>query len=302
MRQNGLRWGLSLVLGAGPGALASRAAEACATCDSGDATLTVAGAEQPFSGRLRSALTLRYRTDVVGHAGVDQTDIRELRTDLSTAWAPRDDLFVIADVPLLYHRVQEANLAQTETIGLGDIELRGKWFVFRDRPFAPRWLIAVLGGMKFPTAPWLVDAQGQYLVLEAQPGSGSLDASVGPSLACFLGQFSGYASLLWVEPLTTREPLEPGRSVRGSMAIQGQVTDWFGARLASDLRWEQPSKEGGQTDPDSGGWVVLAGADVLFSPATDVSVGLGARLPVLNRLHGAHAEGPMLHLALIRDW
>lgn len=302
MSDDGLRWLLSGVLGTGLGTLAPRAAVACSTCDSGDATLTVAGAEQPFSGRLRSALTLRYRTDVVGRAGVDQTDIRELRTDLSTAWAPRDDLFLIADVPFLYRRVQEANLAQTETIGLGDVELRGKWFVFRDRPFAPRWLIAVLGGLKFPTAPWLENAGGDSLVLEAQPGSGSFDASVGPSLACFLGTFSGYASLLWVEPLSTREPLEPGRSVRASIAIQVQAADWLGVRLESDLRWDQPSKEDGQPDPDSGGWVALAGGDVLLSPVTDVSVGLGARLPVVNRLHGAHAEGPMLHVALLRDW
>ncbi|HKO89712.1 MAG TPA: hypothetical protein VJU61_01085, partial [Polyangiaceae bacterium] len=66
--------------------LVVRRVEACAACDSGDPTLTALGTEQPFAGRLRSALGLRYRTDAIGVPGVDEMNIRDLRADLSVAW------------------------------------------------------------------------------------------------------------------------------------------------------------------------------------------------------------------------
>lgn len=302
MRLGGAFWVLLPAVLSLFGPLGSRAAEACAGCDSGDTTLTAAGTEQPFAGRLRSALELRYRTDSLGRRGVDQARIREVRAELSTAWAPREDLFLLAGVPLLYREVDNDNLAQDEVWALGELTLRAKWFVLRDRALAPRWLGAVLVGLKFPTAPRLKDGAGRYLPLEAQPGSGSLDVFVGPSLAAFAGAFSGYASLYWLEPLLTRAPLTPGGSLRASAAFQWQIHDPAALRVASDVRWDQPNREAGQVDPNSGGAIVFVGPDVLWSPMLDLSMLLGARFPMLDRLRGGHAEGPIFSVAFVRDW
>ena len=46
--------------------LAPTRASACATCGCGDPTLTLMGAGQPFSGRLRLGAELRYRWDELG--------------------------------------------------------------------------------------------------------------------------------------------------------------------------------------------------------------------------------------------
>jgi hypothetical protein len=282
--------------------LGSARAHACGACGSGDTSLTSAGSEQPFAGRLRSAMELRYRTDALGRAGIDRARIRELRTGLNLSWAPRQDLLLMAEAPLLYRRVIDDNLDRDEAWSLGDVELGAKWFILRDRPFAPRWLLAVLGGLELPSAPQLLDERGQPLSLEAQPGSGSLDAAFGPALAAFLGAFSAYVSLRWLEPLATRAPFEPGRSLRASAALQYQVAAPLALRGVSDLRWDEQSKEAREPDPNSGGGIAFAGAELLLSPLSDSTLVLGARLPVLNRLRGAHAEGPVLSLAFVQDW
>ena len=277
--------------------LASDRAGACATCSSGDPTLTTAGTEQPFAGRLRAAIEGRYRTDRVGQAGVDQMDIRELSTLISIAWAPRAELLLMADVPLLYRRVGDPSLARVDTASVGDVALRAKWFMLRDRAFSPRVLLALLGGLELPTAVW-----HDGIPLEAQAGTGSLDVSLGPSLALFAGDVSGYASALWFEPIQSRRALTPGRSLRASGALQYQLSQAFAVRGLSELRWDQQSREAGQPDPNSGGAMLAAGGELLLSPLADRTIVLGARVPVLERWHGAHDEGPLYSLALVGDF
>jgi hypothetical protein len=279
-----------------------RRAQACAGCSVGDATLTVAGAEQPFAGRLRSAAELRYRSDSIGTPGLDQVRLRELRASLSLAWAPRQDLFLTAEVPWLYRRVLEANLARSESSSLGELELGAEWFFFRDRPLASRWLLASSGGLKFPTSPRLEGAQGQALVLEAQPGSGSLDLRLGSSVAYFQAPLSGYLNLQLREPLWRQPWLEPGRTLHGDAALQLQLFEPLAARAVSELLWAQPSSERGVRDPHSGGWVAFLGGELLLSVLLDASIVAGARAAVLNRLHGAHSEGLSVNLGFVRDW
>lgn len=275
---------------------------ACAPCGSGDSTLTSAGTEQPYLDRLRSSAELRYRTDSIGTAGIDRARIRELRADLSLAWAVREELFLLASLPLVARDVTDDTLARNEVRSLGDVELSAKWFVWRDRPFAPRWLLATLGGVKLPTAPWHEDARGTPLPLEAQPGSGSLDLSLGAALAFFAAPLSAYASVVHREPVLTREPLIPGRSLRASTALQYQLGQSLAARGLCDARWDQGSREQTQPDPHSGGAIAYVGLELLLSPLPDLALIPGARLPALQRLRGSHHEGPIVSLALTRDW
>jgi hypothetical protein len=275
---------------------------ACASCGCGDATLTAMGVEQPFQGRLRSALELSYRTDRIGRPGIDELSLRELRADLALAWAPLDTLFLVASVPFVHREAKDPSLARSDAWGLGDIELRAKWFAYRDREFAPRVLLSLVGGLKLPTAPWQDDPDGQRAPLEAQPGTGSLDMLLGPALGLFAGDVSAYVSAQWFQPVVTRAPLEPGSSLRGSLAVQHQTLSWLALRALAEGRWDRPAHEDGQRDPNSGGWVLFAGGDLLISPVQDSSLALGARAPLIQALDGAHEEGPRLALALVRDW
>jgi hypothetical protein len=280
----------------------ARDALACATCGCGDPTLTGLGMEQPFAGRLRSALELSYRTDSIGEPGRDQLVLREARADASLAWAPLDTLFLIAMVPSIYRHAFDATLARADTWGIGDVELRAKWFAFRDRTFAPRWLLAAVGGVKLPTAAWQSDNQGNLVALEAQPGTGSLDLLLGLSLSTFQGPRSAYASVSWSLPQTSRAPLEPGSSLRASLALQHQLIGALALRAVADGRSDEPSREGGRRDENSGGWIVFLGGDVLVSPAADLSLSIGLRAPLLSDLAGTHEEGLRASAAIMRDW
>lgn len=276
-------------------------ARACAACACGDPTLVAAGTEQPFAGRLRVSTEWRYRTDAIGEPGVDRIEIEELRGDLSVAWAPLRELFLTAAFPIVHRSIVEANLAETNTWGPGDAELRAKIFLYRDRDLAPRSLFAGLLGLKFPTAPFRDDEDGERLPLEAQAGTGSLDLLAGASYAAFSGDFSAYASVQGSVPVLTRDDVEPGAALRSTLAGQYQATPWLALRPALDLRADRPSREAGEKDPHSGGVALFGGGDLLTTPVTDLTVSVGARAPLAARLRGAHEEGAVWSLGVAYD-
>ena len=142
----------------------------------------------------------------------------------------------------------------------------------------------------------------ELLPLEAQAGTGSWDLLAGPSYALFADSFSFYTSAQASFPVVTREELEPGVSLRVTLAPQLQLTEPVALRGAVEARADQVSEEGGEVEPDSGGLVVLAGGDLLVSPLLDLTLGAGARFPVVQALRGHHREGPVLNLALSYDF
>src|SRR4051812_833357 len=81
--------------------LTSDPAQACAACGCGDPTLTVMGAEKPFAGRLRGALTLTHRSDDVGTVQLSQIRAVEERLEASVVYAPSDWLLLSATLPVL---------------------------------------------------------------------------------------------------------------------------------------------------------------------------------------------------------
>ncbi|HVZ33521.1 MAG TPA: hypothetical protein VG963_13910, partial [Polyangiaceae bacterium] len=234
--------------------------------------------------------------------GVDEVRVEEFRADLSSSWAPLSELVLSLDVPLAIRATTDANLARSGSRGLGEIELRAKWFLWRDRAFAPRWLAAALVTTKLPTAAWYRDAQGRELPPEAQPGTGSLDGGWGASMAGFFGALSGYAALLFRTPLETRAAYRPGSAADATLSLQIQAAQWGAVRGVGALRWDGTAREGGQLDPDSGGLIALAGADVLLGIGVDSQLALGFRLPMVSHSNGAQREGARIGLALMSDW
>jgi hypothetical protein len=281
---------------------ASGRAQACAACGCGDPTLVSAGTEQPFAGRLRGSLELRYRTDSIGEPGVDRLFIREARADLSLAYAPLPALFFMATLPFVHRSVEEPNLAREQVWGPGDAELRAKVFVYRDRELAARVLIAGNLGVKLPTAPFHENSAGETLPLEAQPGTGSLDVLFGPSIAVVEGKFSAYASAQLSVPLAKRDVVASGISQRSTLALQYQPSTWLALRPAADTRWDTKSKQRGRPERDSGGFLLFAGGDILVSPLTDFTLVAGVRVPVWQVLDGFHDEGAVGSVSAALDF
>jgi hypothetical protein len=300
MRAPARRWITLLVLVAA-NAYESRC-RACATCGCGDPTLTAMGTEKPFRNRLRASIDARHRTDNIGEPGVDQIRLRETRVDGQLAWAPHERVFLLGTVPLLQRSVGYVNGGQTNTVALGDVELRAKAFVFIDRSFAQRHLYAVTGGLKVPVAPrQRSDTDGSYLPIEAQPGTGSWDPLLGMSYAFFPRPFSFYVSVQGSAPLRGTSGFRASPSLRTTTAIQYQLVPWLAARLGADTRLDARSYEDGRPERDSSGFVGFVSPEMLLSPMTDLLVVLSLRMPAVQALAGHHHEGPVVGVALAYD-
>ncbi|MCA9602947.1 MAG: hypothetical protein R3A78_12500 [Polyangiales bacterium] len=276
-------------------------ASACAVCACGDPTLTVVGTEQPYAGRFRLALEARLRSDDVGDPKLDRVELEEQRLELKVAWSPLEELMIFASVPYLRRDVTFVNGGRDTRYRFGDPELLAKVFLWRDRSFGPRHLLAWTTGVRFPFAPVDRGPDGVILPAELQGGTGAFAVSVGPTYAYFDGAWSFYASALGVYTFAGRFDFHPGPSLRTTVAVQWQALDVLAVRPVVDTRLDARAEDSGQADPDSGGFIAFVGADFVLSPVTDLLFVLGVRAPVLNALHGAHREGWIGSLGLAYD-
>lgn len=275
---------------------------ACAACGCGDPTLTGLGTEKPFRDRVRAGVEWRHRTDAFGDPAATRVLLREQRAELAAAWAPTDRLFLLATLPLLERSTTYAGIGERTTRGVGDLELRAKLFLWQERAFSPRHLVATTIGAKLPTSPLARDGAGFLLPMELQTGSGTFDPTVGLSYAHFAGAWSLYASLHLVAPLYSVEGHRASRSLRGTAALQRALGARLALRLGADGRADGRALESGRATVDSGGGILFAAPELLYAPMTDLIFTASARLPVLNRLHGRHDEGAIFALAAVYDF
>jgi hypothetical protein len=280
----------SLVLALTLVVLAPARARACASCACGDPTLTSLGTEKPARNRLRASLEARHRVDLIGVPGVDELRLAEQRLDGQLAWAPHERVFLMAALPVLRRDLTYDDGFHRQTWGVGDLELSAKLFLFQDRAFSPRHLVAVMAGAKLPTAPVDRRLNGQALPPELQAGTGSFDAMVGASYAHFAFPWSAYASAQLLLPGAGPEGTRADRSLRGTLAAQRHLGEILAVRLALDLRFDGRGVESGVADPNSGGLIAFAAPEVLVSPVTDLALSVWIKLSMLNRLDGRHEE------------
>jgi len=285
-----------------PGVLLPAEAVACAACGCGDPTLTSMGTEAPFAGRLRASLSLRGWSRDFGVPHVDAERVQEARLDASLAWAPLDWLFLSAMAPLQARRLEDVSLARESALGLGDIEISARAFVFRDHPFAAHHLISLLGGVKLPVGPLQRDASGQPLSLDAQLGTGSWDVLGGVGYSGFYSNtWSVYASATGYWTGRGFEDFRAGRQLRVTLAAQYQPMPSWAVRLAADGRWATAADQAGIPDHSDEGFVGYASPDLIFSPRMDLLLQLGVRIPVARRLAGPGSEGPIVLLSVVYD-
>jgi hypothetical protein len=206
-------------------------------------------------------------------------------------------------LPVAFRDITYINLARQRVVGLGDAELRAKYFVYQDRAFAPHHLIALQVGAELPTAGTQRDAAGAVLPGEAQLGTGGVDPILGASYGYFREPWSAYASATAVLPTASRAAIRPGPSLLGTVAGQYQINAGWAARLGVDTRLDQRSRnEGAGDDPDSGGFIAFLSPELVFSPASDLLVSASVHVPVVNALSGFHDEGVVAQTALTYDF
>lgn len=293
-----------LILWVSLGCLSLSAGEgwACSSCSSGDPTLTVMGTELPFEGRKRLSLETRYRGDAIGDPQLEGIRLQELRTDLNVAYTPSVRWTLSASVPLIARSVTYVNLAQDRVLGLGDIELRVRRLLWRDRSFMPQHVLSGQVGLKLPSTPLAVGVDQQPLDSSAQPGSGSWDPSLALSYGFFAHPYSAYISVTGVRPSEGYLNERVGASLRSTWMVQAQPLEPLSIRGGLDMRWDAVNLEDGQVESDSGGFISFVALDLLVQPKQDWLVRVGGALPVVQKLNGYHQESPLLTVGAVYDF
>jgi hypothetical protein len=275
---------------------------ACASCGCGDPTLTSMGTEKPFEGRLRASLDARHRTDTLGEEGRDQIKLSEQRLDLSLSWAPLASTFVQVNVPFLRREIEFYSLARETSLGLGDSEVRIKHFIYQDRSAQPRHLLAVIAGLRVPTALRQEATNGKALPIEIQPGSGSFDPILGLSYGWFALPWSLFVSANFGLPTGRPSDYRASASLRTSVAFQAQATPWLAFRANVDTRSDFKAVALGARERDSGGFIAFAGPEVILMPLMDLSFFGAFRYPLLSALRGFHREGFVINAGAAYDF
>ncbi len=273
-----------------PAAIASEAS-ACGTCSVGDPTLTIVGFEQPQANRFRTSATVRHRNDRIGEPLVDELTLAEQRLEIAAAYSPMDRFTVSMMMPVVHRFVTAVNLAEADIWAPGDLELRLRGVVWRDRKLAPRHLLSLIGGLEFPTSTIETDAQGVPLPLEFQAGSGSWDPIAGISYTMFSDPWSVYVSAVGIFPTEGIANTQVGISVRQTVIGQFQPWRFLAFQAGAELRIDQPGTIAGVRDPDTGGHITYGTLGIVGLPHAKVLLHATAAVPLVQRLDGNHEEG-----------
>ncbi|MGB5191470.1 MAG: hypothetical protein WBN70_00705 [Polyangiales bacterium] len=277
------------------------AASACGTCSVGDPTLTVVGFEQPKAHRVRTSAAVRSRNDSIGESEVDKLRLSEQRMELAAAYSPTARVTLSLMMPVVHRLITEVNLAEASVWAPGDLDLRVRGVVWRDRKFAPRHLVSLIGGLEFPTSTIEYDQSGQPLPLEFQVGTGSWDPIAGASYAMFMNPWSLFLSSMGIFPTTGTANTRASTSFRQTLLGQYQPWTFLAFQLGVEFRVDGPGYIGGVRDPNTGGHITYGTLGIVGLPQERIMVHATAALPMVQRLDGTHREGFAFTAGLIYD-
>lgn len=266
-------------------------ASACGTCSVGDPTLTIVGFEQPEQNRIRTSATLRYRNDSIGEPDVDQLTLSEQRMELGGAYSPTDRVSLSLMMPVVHRLITEVNLAEASIWAPGDLDFRVRGVVWRDREFAPRHLVSLIGGLEFPTSSIEYDENGVPLPLEFQAGTGSWDPIAGATYTMFSDPWSLYVSSIAIFPTEGIAETRASSSFRQTALGQYQPWHFLAFQLGAEFRFDGPGYIGGARDPNTGGYITYGTLGLVGLPQSKIMIHATAALPIVQRLDGTHREG-----------
>jgi hypothetical protein len=262
-------------------------ASACASCGAGDPSLTLAGTEQPFGGRVRLSLAVASTGATTG-ADV----LAERRLTLGAAWAPVSWAMFSATAPVAWRELDHPTLERETGVGPGDLDVRGRFVVLRDRAFAPTHLVTLQLGARIPLAPALADAQGRALSDDAQTASRTVAPLVGLAWSVYAAPFS-LQTYAWMTVPTrgsdgTADAIEVRAAALGLWQALSELSIVLGAETRASL------------DPSRGGAVVFGTLGTLLRIG-DWTPYLLVRIPIVSSFGEGRSELVGLELGTTFD-
>lgn len=173
--------------------------------------------------------------------------------------------------------------------GLTDLWLTGKHRFYR----GPLGQFAVFGGVKFPTGRHAVtDSNGARLEPSATAGSGSFDGMMGLAFSRFLTSRLTLDVSAQYTLRTEHDGFKLGDRVDGGVAFAYRFTEdiqkfpQVSAFAEANVRHLFKSEAAGVRDSNTGGTVLFLTPGVRFAFNQQLSLTVGAPLPVMQHLNG----------------
>lgn len=210
-------------------------------------------------------------------------------------------LLVSVAVPVLYRTLQDGPTVASSFVP-GDVEARAYAVLSRNVGATSRQL-ALVGGVRGPTAPIQLDARGAALPAELQPGCGALVPYLGLAYAVGGRWITGEASATLTMPFSIRDGPHAGDSLRAAAWMQIEPTSLVGTRFGMRVQLDSTGElSQGVTNLNSGGFIGYVTTDAIASPWMDVVVSVGAAFPLVQALMGEHRESTIASVQLAYDF
>lgn len=279
--------------------LAHPVAQACSVCQCGDYTISLMGTEKPYEGRLRLALDSSYRQESMGSPGDDQRVIHERRESLGASYAFSDRLTLGARLPFADKSFRDPDGSGEHGRGLGDLDLSAR-YVLSDATIPARQVYGLSGGLRLPTSQQRRQA-GELLDVDAQPGA---KATV-PSLGGFYGWFR-FPALVYISAqlsptATGQQGFRQGAAAVATVTAQYALNPRVSLQLALENRYTGKNIDGGELDPDSGGFVTYLTPGIVARLTDELIVHASGQIKAVQHFNGHQTEDGEIRIGLTYD-
>lgn len=144
-------------------------------------------------------------------------------------------------------------------------------------------------GLKLPTGSTrITNPAGERAEPALQPGTGSTDLLLGLAHSHKFedSTLSGFAGILWQQPLTEREDYRPGTRVSFDAGLRYPFAERWHALLQINTQWRD--RDGGRraNTHDTGGWLVSASPGVSYALTSDVEMYAFLQQPLQQYVNG----------------
>lgn len=280
--------------------LTHTAAQACSVCQCGDYTISLMGTEKSYEGRLRLALDSSYRQESMGTPGDDQRVIHERRDSLGASYAFSDRLTLGARLPFADKSFRDPDGSGEHGRGLGDLDLSAR-YVLSDTTVPARQVYGLSGGLRLPTSQQRRQG-GELLDVDAQPGA---RATV-PSLGGFYGWFR-FPALVYVSvqaspTATGQQGFRQGAAAVATVTGQYALSQRLSLQLALESRYTGKNIDGGELDPDSGGFVAYLTPGLVYRVTDELIFNIAHQLKAVQHFNGRQTEDGEVRVGLTYDF
>lgn len=264
----------------------------------------------------RGAFDLTLRADATWYANVSAEEAEQIAQSsgefdslsraivqsMCLSYGLTDDLQLDAQIGYYWGRdfieaeVDEDGMAESSSadpMGLTDLWLDGKWRFAR----GPAGQYALFAGLKLPTGKDDVRLEnGELLEASSQPGTGAIDGRAGLAWSRYMSErvtmdASGVYTLRGVQDgFRVGDRADVGVAAAYRLTEDVQATPNWSVSAELLGVWIGKDEEGGEANPNSGGFTGYVAASLRGRFAHGIAFSLSPAVPVVQDLNGEQVE------------